>query len=291
MKLVAILTPAYNREKTLVRLYESLCQQTSHNFTWYVVDDGSSDHTKELIENYKNEGKIDIRYFYQENRGKHFALNNGISKITEELTFIVDSDDYLLSNAIELIGQHWQQYRLQKNIAGIVFLRGYNKKEVIGDSFVSEGVYNYIDMRLKQNVSGDKAEIFKTKILQQYPFPEIQGEKFIGEDIVWNDIAKKYDMVWVNKIIYVTEYLEGGLTKSGRSLRVHCPIGGMLNSKMMLTHEFPLKFRIKKGILYNCYRHFMKKEDRAHYPYAFNVITLITVLPGYMLYLKWKKYY
>ena len=63
---------------------------------------------------------------------------------------------------------------------------------------------------------------------------------------MWNDIAKHYKMAWCNQIIYITEYLEGGLTKSGRSLRVHCPIGGMLNSKMMLTHEFPMKFRIKK---------------------------------------------
>ena len=291
MNLVTVLTPTYNRIETLPKLYNSLCAQTNKNFKWLVVDDGSQDGTKEFINKISSEDKIDIEYVYQENKGKHFALNNGIKRVNTTLTLIVDSDDVLTKDAIESIEREWQPYDYDRRISGITFLRSYSEDECIGDRFPDTKACGYIDMRIKRNVKGDKAEIFRTDLLKQYPFPEIEGEKFIGEDIVWNDIAKHYKMAWCNQIIYITEYLEGGLTKSGRSLRVHCPIGGMLNSKMMLTHEFPIKFRIKKGILYNCYRHFMKKEDRKQYSYYISLPSLATIPLGWGLYLAWKKYY
>lgn len=288
---ITILTPTYNRESTLKRLYESLCHQTNKNFTWMVVDDGSEDQTKQLIEAFKNEKVISICYLHQQNQGKHFALNRGIKQISSELTFIVDSDDYLTPDAIESIEREWQPYRYDETISGISFLRGYSGTECIGCEFPDTKACSAIDMRIKRNVYGDKAEVFRTDLLKQYPFPEIEGEKFIGEDIVWNDIAKSYKMAWCNQIIYITEYLSGGLTKSGRKLRVHCPVGGMLNSKMMLTHEFPIKFRFKKGILYNCYRHFMQREDLKKYPFYVSMTTLATKPFGFALYLSWKKYY
>lgn len=92
-----------------------------------------------------------------------------------------------------------------------------------------------------------KSEIFKTSLLKEKKFPEIAGEKFIGEDYVWCDLGKKYNMIWRNEIIYICEYLSDGLSKAGRAMRIKCPCGGMLNSAMMLTREFPMKFRIKKG--------------------------------------------
>ena len=75
MKTLTVFTPAYNRAHTIGRTYESLCRQTSKDFEWLVVDDGSKDNTRELVENWIKEGKIDIRYVYQENQGMHGAHN------------------------------------------------------------------------------------------------------------------------------------------------------------------------------------------------------------------------
>ena len=113
-----------------------------------------------------------------------------------------------------------------------------------------------------------------------------------GENYIWWQISFKYNLLYVNKIIYITEYLDGGLTKSGRKLRISCPLGGMENSKMGFNRKFPLRERIKRGILYNCYAFFagysMKK--RLEKSNDFRALVEITYLPGWMLYLKWKKY-
>lgn len=63
--MLTVFTPAYNRAHTIGRTYESLCRQTCQDFEWLVIDDGSSDHTKELVEGWIKENKIPIRYIYQ----------------------------------------------------------------------------------------------------------------------------------------------------------------------------------------------------------------------------------
>ena len=109
--MITILTPTYNREKTLKRAYESLLAQTNKDFEWIVVDDGSSDNTKSLIEGFINESKLDIRYIYKTNGGKHTALNVGTAEAKGELLLILDSDDYLSEDAIELSYAYWEKYK------------------------------------------------------------------------------------------------------------------------------------------------------------------------------------
>ena len=99
-------------------------------------------------------------------------------------------------------------------------------------------------------------------------------------------------MAWRNEIIYICNYLEGGLSLSGRKLRINCPIGGMLNSGIMLTKEFPLYFRIKKAILYNCYYLFADKKKRIQgHTDAGKLLRTITFPFGLVLYFIWKKKY
>ena len=75
-----VFTPTFNRAYTLPRVYESLKSQTFKNFEWLIVDDGSSDGTADLVKMWQNEGALTIRYFYQINRGKHIAINRGVSE-------------------------------------------------------------------------------------------------------------------------------------------------------------------------------------------------------------------
>ena len=106
--MITILTPTYNREKTLQRVYESLLAQTNKDFEWVIVDDGSTDNTKALIESFIAEDKISIKFFFKTNGGKHTALNVGTQAAKGELLLVLDSDDYLLDNAILTSYEYWR---------------------------------------------------------------------------------------------------------------------------------------------------------------------------------------
>lgn len=96
MKTLTVFTPAYNRAHTLPRTYESLVKQDCKDFIWLIVDDGSSDNTKELVEEWqKKENGFEIRYIYKENGGMHTAHNVAYENIDTELNVCIDSDDEL----------------------------------------------------------------------------------------------------------------------------------------------------------------------------------------------------
>lgn len=215
MKMITILTPTYNRAFRLNKLYESLKRQTCREFEWLLVDDGSTDNTKELYESWNKEG-LDCRYFYKANGGKHTAINYGVKRARGEYIFIVDSDDYLTKDAIEKVTEWTAQIKDYSGFAGVSGLRGFNHKKAIGE----RPQKLYIDCkntdRKKYGLRGDKAEIYKKEILEKYPFPEFSGERFLSEDTVWNAIARDgYQLRWYNQIIYIGEYLDDGLTRSG----------------------------------------------------------------------------
>lgn len=201
---ITILTPTYNRAYVIDKLYKSLLKQTAKNFEWLIVDDGSTDNTKELIKKYIDEKKISIRYIFQENGGKHRALNKGISMIDNEVTFIVDSDDYLLNNAIENITKYYEKYKENPKICGFSFLRCFPNMKINGMKFrQDEYVSDYISCRLNEQIIGDKAEAYITKYLKETPFLEIENEKFLFEDYVWMKLAMKYDTVHINIPIHI----------------------------------------------------------------------------------------
>lgn len=111
--IVTVLTPTFNRG-SLNNLYQSLQKQTIKDFEWLLVDDGSTDDTKNIAEEMREKAEFPMRYIYKENGGKHTALNVGVKQITSELTFIVDSDDTLVPDAIETILQYHKNIRREK---------------------------------------------------------------------------------------------------------------------------------------------------------------------------------
>lgn len=252
---ITIFTPTYNRKDLIERLYQSLLQQTQKNFEWLVVDDGSTDDTEKIFEQLLSEQKpFSIRYIKQENGGKHRAINNGIKKASGELFFIVDSDDYLTENAVEKINQWIATLDGSHKWAGIAGLRGLTKNRVLGQRNTSS---KFIDAknsdRRKYNLLGDKAEVYFTDVLKQHPFPEIPGENFISEEIVWNAIARDgYYLRWFNEIIYICDYLDGGLTKDN-SKDKNNPQGRLLWAKGQLK-TFPNSWR-DRFLAIGIYRH------------------------------------
>lgn len=209
---ITVFTPTYNRCHTLERLYESLKKQTFTDFEWLIVDDGSTDTTEALISGFKKEEKLVINYFKQENSGKHIAIKEGVKLAEGEFFFIVDSDDMLTENSLETICKYEQ--KLDGNLAGFFFrMLDFNSREFIGDSFPSEEfISNHVHKTYVLNIKGDLAEVIKTDVLKKIDIPKFVGEKFCAESLFLNRIAKKYNSLYIDKPIYVAEYLPDGLT-------------------------------------------------------------------------------
>lgn len=225
--LITIFTPTYNRASLLPRLYESLVRQTNKNFVWLIVDDGSTDNTSDLVNSWSNEGKIDIRYVFQENAGKMKAHNRGVRECQTELFMCLDSDDYLSDDCIEKIYLHWRDYKDNPKVSGMVAYR-----KMIGrvPSFFPEVEFSTLH-GLHKTYVGETALSFRTGVLRQFPFPEIDGEKFIGEGIVYNRLDMEYIMAVIPEYWMVCEYQEGGYTNNDIRLLIRNPRGWALNAK------------------------------------------------------------
>lgn len=248
--MITILTPAYNRDYILPQLYESLRHQTNQDFEWLIVNDGSDDNTDCLVSGWMKEKRFfQMRYIKTENGGKHRALNRAILQVYTPWVFIVDSDDWLLDDAIECVEKWIKTVEPDPSFAGVSGLRGYTANKQIGE-FPSEiCTGGYIDatnlQRRRLHLTGDKAEIYRTSILREYPFPEIEGETFITEGLVCNQIAEDgYKIRWFNKIIYITDYLEDGLTKNIDRVRFKNFRGYTLEVKQEMGQKGFYKYRI-----------------------------------------------
>ena len=108
-----VFTPTYNRAATLPRVYASLRDQTIKDFEWLIVDDGSTDNTREMVTKWQSECKdFDIRYIYQENQHKKVALNRAVAEARGELFIVLDSDDSCVADAVETFQKVWQSMSL-----------------------------------------------------------------------------------------------------------------------------------------------------------------------------------
>lgn len=214
--IVTLLTPTYNRADTLGQLYHSLCIQAEKDFEWIVVDDGSTDHTRQLIDRWRREADFEIQYIKQENGGKHRALNRGIPMARAPYIYILDSDDYLTDEAISKIKKWTDDIRNIPRCAGVSGTRIDAKGNTIGQYPSGKC---YIDApntkRRQEKLEGDKAEVYRTDILKKYPFPEFEGEKFLSECAVWDRIGMDgFFLRWYPEALCVCEYREDGLTKA-----------------------------------------------------------------------------
>lgn len=290
MKL-SIITPTYNRAELLYNAYEALKMQTSKDFEWIIVDDGSKDNTKEVIKNFILQKKIPIRYYYKKNGGKHTAVNLGVKKAKGELMLILDSDDVLVLEAVKIIIDDWNLYSENDKICGL----SYNRKIINLKTKKSKLNYKYIisdhiSFRYNRGVEQDRVEVYRLDIMKKYPFPEYKDEKFLSEAVVWNTIAYTYNTVYINKDIYKCEYLPNGLTANSIKSRVNNPNGALANYAIMMNKPFKVSLRIKYSILYNAFLKFANKMISEETIKKNKILIILTKPLGDIVYLKWKKY-
>ena len=257
MPLISILTPTYNRGKLLLPLYESLKNLTFEDFEWLIVDDGSEDDTEQyalswIAHNIQN-AEFPIRYIKKSNGGKHTAINRGVREASGELILILDSDDTLPADSLATIAQYYEQCKGYKDCAGVCGLMAHHDGQLIGSGFPKEPMYeSALQFRYaeKGNVTGDLLEVYKTSVMREFPFPEIENEKFCPESLVWNRIANKYKLFCFNKVIYYRDYLDGGLTSKIVRIRMNSPIASTMTYAEMLDYNISLKWKIRSAINY-----------------------------------------
>ena len=257
--LISILTPTFNRSNLLHILYESLNRQSFKDFEWIIVDDGSNDNTKDVVHKFISENVISINYIQKQNGGKHTAINRGVKEAKGELILIVDSDDSLPSNSLFLINEGYLKIKDERSIAGICGLMAHHDGRIIGSRNITKvESLSSIEIRYKYGFKGDLCEVFKTRILQMFPFPEIKNERFCPEDLVLNRIAKKFKLLFINDVIYLRDYLEGGLTSKIVKIRMQSPIASMMCYAEILQNNIPYIYKLKAAINYwrfrFCYR-------------------------------------
>lgn len=285
--MLAILTPTFNRAYTISKVYESLKKQTNSNFVWYIVDDGSSDNTKDIVNSFIENNDVVIHYFYKDNGGRHTAINYGVERINEEYILILDSDDELLDNAVEVVLSKWEKYQDNSYVGCLSFLKVFPNKSVIGKKYKEdEVVSNHIDFRYNKGLLGDMCEVWRSSVLKKYPFPVFGNEKFLSEAIIWNKIAFDYDTVYINEPIYVADYLEDGLSKNSLNVRYNNPVGALENANVFLNKRFKISIRVKNAILYDGFSFIDKRKIKDIVSFANNKFLCILFFPlGLLFYL------
>lgn len=292
MSNITVLTPAYNRGKLLQKLFKSLCNQDCKDFEWLIVDDGSSDDTDAYVKQMKETVDFPISYYKKENGGKHAALNYAYQFIHTPLTFIVDSDDFLTADAISWINLTYEKYKGEDDVCGFSFLRGKPSGGYLSTSGVpEEGMKeSYVDCRINRNIGGDMAEVWYTRCLKEYPFPEFEGEKFLGEDIVWVRMSEKYKMRFFNRVIYISDYLEDGLTNNRRKHNIKSPNGCVARAEAFLDSNACMKIKIKSMLQYQIYGKFAgRKNDELFKDSRDKILYCALFMPSLVLYEIWKR--
>lgn len=260
--LITVFTPTYNRAYCLGQCYESLKRQTSKNFEWLIVDDGSTDHTKELVAQWiANTPEFKIRYVFKENGGMHTGYNTAYEHISTELCMNVDSDDYLVDTAIERIADFWGKNKRQ-DVGGIYALDCDKQGNVIGKPFPEDlrefrgwgfkTVFYEADGKKKKYVNaGDKKFIGVTSIIKQYPpIPVFPGEKYHSLYYKQHLIERDYMVLILNEPVCVVEYLADGSSKNMLSQYYKNPKGFCSERRFTMKYAPEFSMRLKEAIHY-----------------------------------------
>ncbi len=236
---ISVITPTFNRVQELPRVYRSLCSQTFRGFEWIIVDDGSTDNTKELINSFKEECNFKINYVYQNNGHKKLAVNTGLDHALGQFTVIADSDDAFPENAFAEFIDAWDSIPESNKLyfSGVYGICVYENGSLVGDKYPCK---DYLDsdtteIRRKYKVSGEKWGMVRTEVMKNHKFPQyISGH--VPEDVMWSVIAENYKTRFFNKIVRVYYQNSSNQLSKIIDFRPHV-VGALLSKKISLQHE------------------------------------------------------
>ena len=249
--ILTVFTPTYNRAYTLHLCYESLKKQTCKDFIWLIIDDGSTDATKELVDSWTLENKVEIRYYYQENQGMHGAHNTAYEKIDTELNVCIDSDDYMPDDAVEKIVSFWKLHGSHK-VSGIVGLDASREGEIIGTRMPDNlETTTLSELYGKHKVKGDKKLVYRTELTRNTPpYPLFPGEKYCPLSYKYILIDQQFPLLVMNEILCHVEYLADGSSMNMIKQYKKNPRGFSFFRKVAMKYAPTYKERLRESIHY-----------------------------------------
>ncbi|RDW20403.1 glycosyltransferase family 2 protein [Oceanobacillus chungangensis] len=251
MKKLTIFTPTYNRAYCLHNCYESLVEQTSQEFIWLIIDDGSTDNTKELVKEWIKENKIEIQYHWQENQGMHGAHNTAYEMIETELNVCIDSDDYMPVNAVEKIITFWNEYG-SNEVSGMIGLDANQDNSIIGTTLPEEIKRSTLfDLYYSHGVTGDKKLVYRTDLTKENPYPIFDNEKYVGLAYKYYMLDKRYELLLMNEILCFVEYLPDGSSRNMLNQYRKNPRGfSFYRQELMKLPYVSYSFKFRQAIHY-----------------------------------------
>ncbi len=289
MKSITVFTPTFNRAYCLHQVYESLLRQTSKDFIWLIIDDGSTDNTRQLVQQWIDDNKIQIQYHFKPNGGMHTGHNAAYQLIETPFNVCIDSDDFLSDNSIEIILFNCEN--LAPNFAGIVGLDADKNGNIIGTKIPTKlAKCKLNELYLKHAVKGDKKLVYKTAIIKHFPlYPEFPGERFVPLDYIPLLIDQEYDLKPVNEILCVVEYqIDGSSMNILKQYRKN-PKGFAFSRISRIQYGLTLKERFKNSIhLVSCV--IFSKEFRNLWKTKHHLLILLAFPFGFVLnlYIRYK---
>ena len=253
---VSVLTATYNRAELLKNLYNSILKNIKFglDIEWLIMDDGSTDETKEVVQNFQNElvkqmsmnnseNNLEIKYFCQENQGKMFAINKLVEKATGDYILDCDSDDYFTDNAFEIMKKSIETSQDKKDIYGLCFLKFDQNGNNMGNKFKNKKTTMF-DLYFKEGEDGEKEILFKSDIRKKYKHELEHGEKFVTEARMFFKMDEKYKLICINEPIMICEYQNDGYTKNIINEFKNNPYGYYKFFEEILQKDF-------KGVTFN----------------------------------------
>lgn len=237
-----IFIPTYNRAELLPRAFRSIEKQNFNNIDVLLVDDGSTDNTREVVDQWRCRVDFPVRYFWQENRGKARAYNAALDKLNGKFTVLLDSDDLLAPNALQILKKHWEDIPPdhRSKFAGVEGLCAeINNGKISGDRFPKDVMdSDYLETRMRFKVFGDKKNAIRSEVMRQYPYPTFENERDIRMSIIWNRMARKFRMRYINEVIQLIEYQADGLSSNVRHRQFNSPRSYRLAFMEQLNEDF-----------------------------------------------------
>ncbi|MCX2719861.1 glycosyltransferase family 2 protein [Lentiprolixibacter aurantiacus] len=209
---LTVFTPTFNRAYCLHQCYNSLLRQSEKDFIWLVIDDGSTDNTRELVNSWIKESKIHIQYHYQENQGMHGGHNAAYRLINTPLNVCIDSDDYMPPKAVEIILKNWYRIKDKPEFAGLVGLDADKQGQIIGSKIPEHlNETTLYDLYHFEGVKGDKKLVYRTDVVKKYPpYPIYKGERFVPLGYLYQLIDQDFVLLPLNEILCIVEYMPDG---------------------------------------------------------------------------------
>lgn len=286
---ITIFTPTYNRSTKLKRLYDSLSKQTIKSFEWLIIDDGSTDNTKELVFEFMQENRgFEIRYFFKENGGKHTAYNMGVEQADGNLFMCVDSDDYLEDVAIQRIVETWNDTEDVAKV-GIVALKADSTGKILSDRLPKNiESSTLINLPRKYQCRGEFSLIYLTKVLREYMYPVVIKEKFMNESIIYDQLDQVGKLYLLDEILTICEYCDDGYSNNFLKVVLENPTGYKLYYKQRIDMAITIKEKIGYILRYHAFR-IMSKDER--FGYVGRSILLVHILKplGFLAYLLYER--